>query len=299
MYHDTENNVRNDHQVSSFDLPTAFEAQTLMTPVSMNGSPSLSSRTTPMFCSRDLKDEQLSPTLGSPYSFRGDDGDFGSRHNHPMKHKKPSHSIHINTTDSAFPSTYMPPDPYYGGFGVSSTSSTSRSLATPPALSYSPSTNPVGTFNNRSYTSHAQTPSESAISSVVFPTQNDIPHLPELGLPSKLPLHNSRRVSSTSPVMDRGRVRKSTPKTRGRQSKRSVSTSITGLVLPPELIAEERLLLDLKREGHEWKAIVNLYQEKTQQSVTVACLQMRHKRLRDRIKVSGPFFCRRSLLTLL
>ena len=80
-YNDPEDTISNDNQVSSFHMPTAFDSQSIMTPVSMNGSPSLSSRTTPMFCHRDLKEEHLSPTLGSPYSFHGDEADFESRHN--------------------------------------------------------------------------------------------------------------------------------------------------------------------------------------------------------------------------
>lgn len=281
-YHDSSS-ISNDNQVSSFNLPAHYD-HTLMTPVSMNGSPAMSARATSIFSGRDVKLEQLSPAAESTYSY--DDSDFAGRKKQPMKHKKPSLSAHINTSNNNFPSIYVVPQPYYGNFGVSDGNSSDLALTTPHNQPYSPSVNTSVTFGPRSYISHAQTPPPSAKSPGPFRSHDGIPLLPGMDFSMSRPL-TPRRLSAPEGKMDRGRVKKSPPRSRGRRTKRSTSTSTEGLHIPTDFNPDERLLIELKRQGHEWKQIVSLFIERTgQTSVQVPALQMRHKRARDRLKVS-------------
>lgn len=279
-------------QVSSFNLPAQY-SESLMTPVSITGSPPVSTRTTSLvYSDKDLKHEQLSPSALSSYSFQ-EEVDFGGRYNEPMKHKRPTNRMHIQTSDGGFPSTLVSPEPYFGSFGVSAPSS-SRTVETPPSMSYSPSLNSAGTFSNRSYSSQHQTPQTSAPSLLPLRTLEQASQAPVLiapnpdslrGMNSRTSRRNSS-VHSTQSAPSRGRVKKSsTGKTKKKE--RSNSASLSNLLLPDDLGREDLVLIELVGLKLEWKELVIRFFNATGLSLSTACLQMRKKRLVDRLMVSS------------
>lgn len=290
-------------QVSSFNLPAHYDS-TLVTPVSLTSSPTMTVKTVPV--SHGNRDIKLSPSTLSPFQFFPEEDDFGERYNLPMKPKDTSANHPYQDVDSPFDSPFSPPPPYFGSYGVSApprSGTSSGTIESTPSLIPSPKTVSAGGYSISSYGSHRQTTPLSARSAPSY-TRSDPPILIAPN-PSTL-RHTTKKgeapfqYASFDPNLsilrsDRASEANDTPSPpRGKKRKSPAISSADGdddVYLPQDLTFEERLLLELYVSGqYEWKQLTKAFNARSGQDLKQEALQMRKKRLLDRLMVSISSF---------
>ncbi|KAF7902508.1 hypothetical protein EAF00_002411 [Botryotinia globosa] len=303
--------------VSSFNLPAHYDSS-LITPVAMAPSPNISSRPAPTVRERDIK---LSPSMESPdYPlFGGGEDDFGSRlGSAPMKQKDPSsNNSKIPTSESNYPTSpaLFCASPYYGAFGVSATPKTGRTaeLASPNMNTSPHNTNSSAMSSDLRRSRHA-TPTQSPESYrvknpapiLIAPNPNtmrpattrpgDMPYrdsLPYSRHDSMHSMHSLNSYNSTPPQYQEQLAPLPT-----RRKRKGAPTQLDGDILFHENINhEEQILMQLSEvEGLAWKEIAKQFNERTGRSMKVPALQMRKKRLCERLRVWTD--CEERALTL-
>ncbi|KAN0093763.1 hypothetical protein V8E51_016947 [Hyaloscypha variabilis] len=282
-------------QVSSFNLPAIYDS-TLITPVSLTSSPSMPTKAAPVMLKGEIK---LSPSTMSPgYHLGWPEDDFASpRYNPPMKLKDPSGILQISTADSSFPaSPYVCTSPYYGAFGVSATPHSARTTNSSPGLHASPHLHSAGGYSNDSHHSRQPTPAsyrgnfQAPILIAPSPQtlrpatncergqyrQNSLQSNQSMQSPphSQGPPQGPFTQSS-SPMHPRGKKRKEPP------------SDYEAILQSSEINPEEKLLIELSSGPNKlpWKEVAIKFNKITQQSKRVAALQMRKKRLLERLRV--------------
>ena len=217
-----------------------------------------------------------------------------------MKLKDPSGILHMSSADSSFPaSPYICPEPFYGSYGVSATPVSGRSESS-PALNPSPAQlHSAGGLSNGSSSFKREPRAKQSPSS--YGTQNQAPILIA---PSPAALRsatkqdggpfrqNSLQSTSTGPgsatlaqapfseagnhLPPRGKKRKSPP-----QDLREKN-----IVLADERTEEEEYLLELSLGKQlKWKQVQEQFNQAFGKNMQVAALQMRKKRLIERLRV--------------
>jgi hypothetical protein len=285
------------NQVSSFNLPAQYDS-TLITPVSLTSSPSMPTKIAPA-TSKETQ-IKLSPVIMSPsyHIYCGDDEFASPRIDPPMKLKDPSGVLQISTADSSFPaSPYLCHTPYFGSYGVSATTPISARTATSsPGSHASPNLYSAGGLSSTdSHHSRQQTPSSYRGSYqapiLIAPNpgtlrpatnynhgghrQNSLQSSRSTQSPPHLqgPREGSF-TSNLSSVSPRGKKRKEPP------------SDYEEILRSNDINQEEKLLLELSgRDRLPWKEVTKRFNEKTGQSKRIATLQMRKKRLLDRLRV--------------
>lgn len=286
------------HQVSSFNLPP-FCDSSLITPVSMTQPPTMTTKTAPIL--KSAKDMKLSPSALSPtFQFMAGDDDYNGRYsnNPPMKHKYPSGPMNMSASDSSFPiSPYVCPEPFWGPYGVSATPVSRRSESSPSVNPSPPQLHSAGGLSNTSSSySRQQTSAQNASS---YRTQNQAPILiapsPSVLRPATDPSRqNSLQSISMAPssaTVGQGPFPESFGSSPPRGKKRkspSRDSREKAIVLAEEKTLEEEVLLDLSyKQRLPWKQVQKKFMEKfpNGKEVAVSTLQMRKKRLIDRLRI--------------
>lgn len=306
--------------VSSFNLPAHYDLS-LMTPVTMSESPAVPAKTSPsMNTEKHIKLSPTSPTSDNYTTlFTGDD-DFGAKYsNPPMKHKNPTSSYGAGTPDSGFPCSPLEcPIPYFGAFAVSGGYTSTRDHGASPVIHQSPNLMSAGGVSNSSrnsrqptpgqqsttsYRSHNQTPiliapnpgalRKNSESSSLYHRQNSI-HSTQASTPQSQghpegpfpdTIHPSTLVSSHS------RAYSHSSASRKRKSPEGGFEQPQDLLhFDSDLTYEESLLLQLSdKQELPWKEVVKRFNEKTGKAMKVPALQMRKKRLIERLRAcTGP-----------
>lgn len=279
-------------QVSSFNYPARIDTN-LYTPTSMTSSPLLPVKTD-ITMPREVE-IKMSPTDISPsYDMFGDvdEAKYSPLYNMPMKAKPAGGGYHIATLGNGLgpesPGEYTShPDPYYGSqFLVSAPAPPSRA---------SPSLSPHGQpdrgqntnnhtryqstsgYNNSSYKPNMQAPTLIAPNpSTLRPA---IAHCPLSKSTSTQSLHTAAFAQG---VQSRG---KSRPK-KNEPSYNDYLTVISNPELNVEINDVERLILDLRhKDGLPWKELAAVFSRKHNKPTEVAALQMRRKRMMERLWV--------------
>jgi hypothetical protein len=247
---------------------------------------------------------KLSPSTLSPnyQLFYATDGEFdGSKfHNSPMKLKDPSGTLHISTSDKdiSFPqSPFMCSTPYYGSFGVSATPQSGRTSNSSPSANQSPHAQSAGSLSNDSRRSRQHTPAQSATSYgrgsqapiLIAPNPSGLWPAKQEGVP---PYRQNSLQSDQSTPQSQGpaqgrfpdQVLDSLPPRRKRKTPPTDYDS--EIALNSKVNFEEKVLLQLKEEqGLPWKEVAAKFNEHTGKYMKVPALQMKKKRLRERLRV--------------
>ena len=287
------------YQVSSFNLPSYCDSS-LITPVCITQSPSLgyksATKTEPILkCENAIR---LSPSEMSPtFQFVPSDDDYQSRYNYnpPMKYKTPSGTLHASSTDSAFPiSPFICPEPFWGAYGVSATPASvgsESSLSGNPSPAQLNSSGGLGNSNS-SYSRQQASPQ----SSTGHRTQNSAPILIAPSPLTLRPATNSSRQSSlqsfssapSSTTLAQNPFSGSLGSLQPRGKKRkslSADTPDGGIMLDETDRPDEILLLELTHQQHTpWKEVVDIFRARFGLDCTPSRLQMRKKRLIDRLR---------------
>ncbi|QSZ29387.1 hypothetical protein DSL72_003901 [Monilinia vaccinii-corymbosi] len=294
---------------SSFNLPAQYDSS-LITPIAVAPSPQVSSRPAPTVGDRDIK---LSPHMESPdYPiFGGDADDFGSRISAaPMKQKQPSsHTSKIPTSEQNYPTSpaLFCQSPYYGAFGVSATPKSGRpaeltsttspqntaSTAIGTDIHRSPYATPAPSLGNHRGSNPAPVliaPNPSTMRPATrpeeMPYRESLPYgrhdsmQPLNSTPTSIDSYNSTPPQQQYPVQQLGslpsrRKRKTTP-----------AQQEGNIVYYGEVDPEGQLLLELAQmDGVPWKEIAKQFNAATGKNLKVPALQMRKKRLCERLRV--------------
>ena len=214
-----------------------------------------------------------------------------------MKLKKPTSDIQVATSEHFPLSPLACQSPYWGAFGVSATPASGQSNS--PGPQSSPNTS-VGAFSTDCRSSRQPTPAHSTTS---FRSQNQAPILiapnPSVLRGANRPggeghyRHDSitsltsTRSSQTTSHRDFGseeplgalparRKRKTPPR----------SDSEGEIVISGEISREDQILIQLSdKESLQWKEVAQRFNELTGKNMKVPALQMRKKRLRERLRV--------------
>lgn len=283
------------NQVSSFNLPATYDS-TLMTPVSLTSSPSMPTKSASAM--KQEADIKLSPATMSPtyHIFCGDEEFANPRYNPPMKLKDPSGILQISAADSSFPaSPYVCTSPYYGSFGVSATPHSARTTNSSPGVHQSPHLHSAGGLSsNDSHHSRQQTPasyrSNFQAPILIAPSpqtlrpatnydrgpyrQNSLQPNPSPHSPPYSQRPPQGTFTQNLPMHPRGKKRKDPP------------SDYDAIMRSGEINPEEKLLLELSgRDKLPWKEVALKFNQMTKQTKRVAALQMRKKRLLERLRV--------------
>ncbi|PQE29913.1 ER lumen retaining receptor protein [Rutstroemia sp. NJR-2017a WRK4] len=305
--------------VSSFNLPAQYDSS-LITPITMAPSPNATSRTSSSMKDRDVK---LSPSMDSPdYPlFGGDADDFGSRLNPPMKQKETSsRSMKAPTTTAGdgYPGSNSPlfcATPYYGSFGVSATPKTGRSAElSSPSLNLSPhSTSATGGAGDLQRTRQPTPQSYRVQNTAPILIAPNPQTLRGATRPGEMPYRESYRhdsINSMNSISTSMNSLASTPQAYqdnsmmqlgplpARRKRKSPPRQLEGeLLLSGEISHEEQVLIQLAdQEALPWKEVAQRFNEMTGKNMKVPALQMRKKRLRERLRVWTD--CEERALTL-
>ena len=233
----------------------------------------------------------MSPTY--PWLGCGDEYDEGHKSSE-MKHKDPPGTRRISTSDSSFPASPICLTPYFGQFGVSATpvSAASPSASIIPSPRMNPanglssgeksSTRNVSPQMSRNYLGHAaptvllSTPDALSLRQ---PSNNDGRdyHQAPLQPISPRPMTHSSSHGILKPLPSR---RKRKPLRDGGDGE---------IVLSGDMTTEEQILMQLTEQQHlPWKDVALRFKEQTGKSMKVPALQMRKKRLIERLRVWTP-----------
>lgn len=300
------------HQVSSFNLPAAYDSS-LITPVSMTSSPNIATRSAPAL-RRDL-DSNLSPLISpTSYQLGWDPESYGPTYGQPMKHKDRSVALQLSTVDQVFPpspSYMVAPNHYFGHYTVSApvsarTSNSSPSLHQSPHLQNSPNMQSAGGISNSSSYHSMHNSSQNGS---MFRQSNQAPILIAPN-PNNLraatvkqeygPSHMDSMSSSRSPPSSYAPIQRTFPEppaslpSRGKKShkrKEPPSPYYDEIASSSDLNDGERLLLQLTTRDHlQWKEVAQKWNKAMNLDKSVAALQMRKKRLQERLRVRSYLF---------
>jgi hypothetical protein len=282
------------YQVSSFNLPIQYDSS-LITPVSLTQSEPI--LTTSTISTQKDSAIKLSPTQMSPtYPWLGSDEEYGDGNKtSEMKHRDPPGTRRISAADNSFPaSPVVCYAPYFGQFGVSATpvsaSTSSAGLVPSPRMN---ATNGRGSGDiptgrnsspriNQSYLGHNQAP-------VLLSTPNPL----SLRAVSKDDGQDYRH-GSLQPVSPSSTTHSSFAESVGplpsRRKRKPLRDSQDGeVVLSGEMTPEEQILMQLTaQENLPWKEVAARFKEQTGKAMKVPALQMRKKRLVERLRVWTP-----------
>jgi hypothetical protein len=215
-----------------------------------------------------------------------------------MKLKDPSGILQISTADSSFPaSPYVCTSPYYGSFGVSATPQSVRTSNSSPSVNPSPNLQSAGGLSSTdSRCSSQQTPATSYRSNFQAPIL--IAPNPQTRRPATNNEHGPFRQNSLqsnqsnqSPSRSQGPPQGAFTEKLGSipprgKKRKDPPRDYEAIVLSDDINAEERLLLQLSgRDKLPWKEVAAKFNKATGQSKKVAALQMRKKRLMERLRV--------------
>lgn len=292
-------------QVSSFNLPHSCDSS-LITPVSMTPS-SLTVSTTPVLGS-DM-DIKLSPSnsMSPTYDVFELEEEYGMpKYNPPMKYKHPHGTLHISTTDANFPhSPLVPSTPYWGAYGVSATP-VSTTPESPPTMIRSPigpvlhSTGHLGydgdqgrlQATSQSYRNRTTVPLLIAPHPRVQSPTSMAESIPTSSTPYRQ--NSLQSVSTTSSnasaISSRARSKSRIATIPIRRRRKSPKHAQGGeILLSGDMSNDDRVLIQLS-EGQRlpWKEIVRQFHERTGKNLKPAALQMRKKRLMDKLRVWTP-----------
>ena len=283
-------------QVSSFNLPHNCDSS-LITPVSL--SQSLSVDTTAAV-SQDM-DIKLSPSNSSispNYDMFIMDDEFGdSKYNPPMKYKH-----HISTSDASFPSSPLVPcTPYWGAFGVSATAvsrSDSSSSLNPSPIGPPPnSASGLRNHGNHLQQHQGQMYRHRASVPLLIAPRAPSPSSRRTTLPQLNSFYRNNSLQSidtnTSPTLSSNTPYSAvegqslTPIRRRRKPPKHSHEGEH--LLSNDMTHDERVLMQLTVVDHlPWKEVVVRFKELTGKSLKVPALQMRKKRLVERLRVWTP-----------
>ena len=286
------------YQVSSFNLPTYCDIS-LITPVTTR-SPTMAGNSEP---DTEIK---LSPSTLSPsFHFLPNEDDCnGGRydHNPPMKHKSPSGALAISTWDSSFPDSPHIPEPFYGSYGVSATTPTSRRSDSSPTVNPSPpALQSAGGFSSSSSSLNQQIRGHSDPSYSGTRARNQAPKLiaptPSILRPAtkqEANLYRQHSLPSSSTAPNSALLAQnpfpepvgSLP-TKGKKRKSPCRDTIQHMLLnDAEMSDEERVLFDLKvKENLAWKEIEKRFEEERGYHKSEAALQMQFGRAIKRLRI--------------
>lgn len=259
---------------------------------------------------RDIKS---SPSTESPdYPlFGGDADDFGSRLSAaPMKQKDPSsHPARVPTSDSHYPTSpaLFCTSPYYGAFGVSATPKTGRSAeTTSPNMNPSPqntSSSAMSADVQRSrHATPAQSPGQYRVHNTApiliapnpstmrsatrpgeMPYRDGLPHGRHDSLTSMHSIPASINSSGAPPHQYSEQQIAPFP---ARRKRKASPVQLSGdVIYQGEINHEEQVLIELSNmENVPWKEIAKRFNEETGKAMKVPALQMRKKRLCERLR---------------
>lgn len=277
----------------------------------MAPSPNISSRAAPPVRDRDIK---LSPSMESPdYPlFGGDADDFGSRLGAaPMKQKEPStSSSKIPTSEPNYPTSpaLFCASPYYGAFGVSATPKTGRSAElTSPNMNTSPRNTASSAMSADVQRSRHSTPAQSPGNYRVnnpapiliapnpntmrpatrpgdMPYRDDLPYGRHSSMNSMHSISTSMSSYNSTPPQYSEQQLAPLP---ARRKRKTPPVQLDGdLIYSGEISHEEQVLMHLSElDGVPWKEIAKRFNEATGKNMKVPALQMRKKRLCERLRI--------------
>jgi hypothetical protein len=211
-----------------------------------------------------------------------------------MKLKDPSGVLQISTADSSFPaSPYVCTSPYYGAFGVSANHSARTSNSSPNIHASPHLQSASGLSSNDSHHSRQQTPasyrSNFQAPILIAPNPQSLRPATTYGPHRQNSLHSPR--STQSPPHSQGPREGAFAETlssmppRGKKRKDPPS-DYEDILCSGDINGEEKLLLELSgRDKLPWKEVASKFNRATGQSKRVAALQMRKKRLLERLRV--------------
>lgn len=260
------------------------------------------STSVPPKSSSDMKEKhvKLSPTSASPsFHLFGDDDEFDHpKYNPPMKHKE---SLQVTSPDSAFPvSPYVCPEPFWGSYGVSATIGSTQPSTSSPPLHSSPTRTSAGSMSNESHSTRQHTPAQSTT------TYGSHDSAPILIAPNPSSLRGAVKQEKIPYRQNSLHSDHSTPRSQGPpqgpflgsmgslpssgRKRKSPEAGQEGDFIfsnANDLSYEDHLLLQLTEqdEGLSWKQVATKFNEKTGKSMKVPALQMRKKRLIERLRV--------------
>ncbi|ESZ98790.1 hypothetical protein SBOR_0839 [Sclerotinia borealis F-4128] len=306
--------------VSSFNIPAQYDSS-LMTPITMAPSPNISSRPAPPFRDRGIK---LSPSMESPdYPlFGGDTNDFESRlGTAPMKLKRPrSSTSRIPTGEPDYPTSpaLFCPSPYYGAFGVSATPKSGRSAEMiSPNMNASPQNTASSAMSADLRISRHATPAQSPASyrvnnhapiliapnpttlrpatrPVEMPHKNGLPYGRHDSMNSMHSISTSTSPFNSTPHLYPDQQLAPLPARRKRKD-RSAQLDVQ-FVYSGELSRDDQVLMRLSEADLSWKDIAKQFNDITSKNLKVPALQMRKKRLCERLRIWTD--CEERALTL-
>lgn len=283
------------------------------------------SRASSSLRTRDFKMSPGSPPSSDLALFGGDD-DYSSRSNMPMKHKHPG-SLKITTSDPEIPYIQCP-SPYYGSFGVSATSKTDRlnDMALPnlhrriqpddfvnnpeqgrqqydlqpyrvqnpaPILGAPMALRPATTQDSyRDGFPRARHDSMSSRSSLAssMPRSGAPTHSlsPPLHYAEHYPEHYQSGPSTTMPFQMQRPLGAIPPRRKRKSPARDLFDEQLARDHPTPTV-EEQVLLDLTAEDKTWKEVAEEFNQRFDANMKVPALQMRKKRLVERMRTWTSF----------
>jgi len=286
-----------EEQVSSFNIPYSYD-DSLNPPSSFTQS--LTVDTKSAYCSPTDMEVKLSPPELSPSVdlFSAEEEHPSDGRKSPMRYKDPHRRLHISTSNSSYPnSPCIPSPPYFGSYGVSATPSLVPSESS-PTMNQSPktlSTNLAGGSSSDSRHTRLPTPTQTPLRRPGDPIRI-APNPPSME-PS---LHNDPfRQNSLAPLHSLGfqgapAAYKPYSNAVGgfpgkNHRKRKASGQVGEILLSGDMTFEEQILMQLTEVDRlPWKEVAIKFKERTGKDMRVPALQMRKKRLMERLRVWTP-----------
>jgi len=231
------------------------------------------------------------------YPFLGPDEEYSNREYRPrssMKPKDPNCALHVSTADSSFSTTpAVCCSPYFGSFGVSAMPVSASESS--PSMNSSSNMNSVSGLNidgqqsrhntpprvNQGYRGPNQTP-------ILLSTPNPLSLRPVIKQEDDCYHQNYIRPNSPGSATT---VHTAFPETIGplapRRKRKAGRDSQDGeIVLSGDMSSEEKVLIQLtEKENLPWKEVAIRFKEQTGKTMKVPALQMRKKRLVERLRV--------------
>lgn len=279
--------------VSSFNLPAHCDSS-LITPVSAS---MLSSPNMRMGSTASNSEMNLSPLIVSPSFTTNYQGGYSPLYDSNLKSRDRTGGLHIYTLNqNQCASPFTPPTPYYGAYGVS----------TPPVSATAPNSTSIHHQSQSPLLQSAGAMSSSSHHAVQQPLSNyrTYNHVPIVATPNPSALRQTaikqerqNSISSTkSPPSSHGSPRrffsdhKKPIGRKGRKKAKAKSSSprdtYESLITLGPTDEDERFLLKLRfvDPATPWKEICKQWLERTGKPVEPPALQMKKKRLVDRLK---------------